>query len=291
LLSLQTSSEKVIAEYPLEWDGGTAALTVDGALGNLEWGTSLAIALTPVDGDDVYLGVRFESRNRSERPNQEVFPITGPNGAIAYWAGTIEPGEARRFRVGMRHFPDLDTTHLEIALDGGEPRRVLSKHPIRPPPPGPLRLRVINRPVQPDSVADLQVFAETGGGEREPPPHPAETVPRQRADGEEEVAAAAAEAEHQGLGAARTWLRTRTRTVLSPGPIRGPGRCRARSPRTWTHFPVLNTFSPGVPGADQLIPTSQPRREGEREHIHGRSETARGTDQRRRSASDPLGHL
>nr|WP_276600182.1 MULTISPECIES: protein kinase [unclassified Nannocystis] len=190
-LSLQTSSEQLIAEYPLEWDGGTAALTVDGALGDLEWGTSLAIAVTPVDSDDVYLGVRFESHNRSERPDQEVFPITGPNGATAYWAGTIQPGEARRFRLGMRHFPDLGTTHLEITQDGGEPRRVVTKHPIKSPPPGPLRLRVINRPVQPDSVADLQVFAVELSGLRRADPLPADpSLAVARLVAEEEIEAA-----------------------------------------------------------------------------------------------------
>ncbi|PCC73294.1 Serine/threonine protein kinase [Nannocystis exedens] len=205
-LSLQTSSERVIAEYPLEWDGGTAALTVDAALGDLEWGTNLTIAVTPVDSDDIYLGVRFESRNRSERPDQQVLPVSGPNGAAAFWVGTIEPGESRRFRLGMRHFPDLGTAHAEIALDGGEPRRVLLKHPIEPPPPGPLRLRILNRPVQPDSVADLQVFAVELSGLRRadpPPADPSQEVARLVAEQEIDAAlerlAAAPKAGHEAL--------------------------------------------------------------------------------------------
>ncbi|MDC0720622.1 serine/threonine-protein kinase [Nannocystis bainbridge] len=158
-LSLQTSADRVLAEFPLEWDRGTTSLTVDGALGDLEWGSHLTIAVTPVDGDDIYLGVRAESRGRSERPEQNVTPVTGANGNLGFYGLSLPPGGSRRFRVGIHHFPDLGTAHLELATDGEAPRRVVLRQGPQSPPPGPLRLRILSRPVQPSSVADLQVFA------------------------------------------------------------------------------------------------------------------------------------
>ncbi|WAS96237.1 protein kinase domain-containing protein [Nannocystis punicea] len=192
-LSLKTSSDQVIAEYPLEWDGGTAALTVEAALGDLEWGTKLTIAVTPVDGDDIWLGVNFESRNRSERPDQHVTAVTGPNGSVAYLGFSLAPGKARRVRVGMRHFPDLDTAQLELVSDDGESRRVPLSTPPRAPPPGPLRLRVISRPVQPDSVADVQVHAIELFGMRRgtsPPEHDEPSLAIARLVAEDEIDAA-----------------------------------------------------------------------------------------------------
>ncbi|MDC0675480.1 serine/threonine-protein kinase [Nannocystis radixulma] len=156
-LSLQTSTDPVIAEYPLEWDGGTVAIAVEAAFEQLEWGTALTIALMAPDSDDVYLGVRFEARERSERPLQQIAAATGPNGGELYHA--LQPGPGRRVRIEFTHYPDLGVLRVEARQGDGEPVRSLNAISLKTPPRGPLRLRVLNKPVQLDSTSLVDVFA------------------------------------------------------------------------------------------------------------------------------------
>ncbi|MCY1058768.1 hypothetical protein, partial [Nannocystis sp. SCPEA4] len=156
-LSLQTSTEPVIAEYPLEWDGGTVAIAVEAAFEQLEWGTAVTIALMAPDSDDVYLGVRFDARERSEHPLQQIAAVTGPNGGELYHV--VRPGPGRRARIEFTHYPDLGVLRIEASQGDGEPVRSLNATKLKAPPRGPLRLRILNKPVQSDSTSLVDVFA------------------------------------------------------------------------------------------------------------------------------------
>ena len=162
-LSLETTPNTVIAELPLAWDGGSVALTVDAAIEHADWGSSLDVVLSPADDDVAWLALSFSAGGQTARPVRRVHALTGTLGTTHSHAFTIPPDMTGRFRAHFRHDPELDAGLVELALPGGEVVRQVLPHQqgVLPtaPAPGPLRLRLLGRTIEPEFHGRLLVHA------------------------------------------------------------------------------------------------------------------------------------
>ena len=150
-LSVWASPTPVVAEFPLAWDGGPAALEVELETDVIEWGTEIAVEVTGL-ADAPWLRLRVGGFGMSNAPVTEVLlSDEGERG---------EPATATAIRGRLAVFPAFDMAIRELAM-GGPPRRTVVPmshlHPPRQPPPGPLRLRVTTRVIEPGFVAHVGI--------------------------------------------------------------------------------------------------------------------------------------
>ncbi|MDC0673291.1 protein kinase domain-containing protein [Nannocystis radixulma] len=134
-LSLWAAKTPVLAEFPLTWDGGPAALEVELEVDRVEWGTKLAVVVTGRD-DQPWLSMWVAGIGQSARPDINLVVTDDP---VFETRATLTDRATVRMRLAV--FPGLATTIAE--LEAGEQRR----RSVRPaastmPSPGPLRLEV-----------------------------------------------------------------------------------------------------------------------------------------------------
>jgi tetratricopeptide (TPR) repeat protein len=154
-LSLWASTAPVLAEYPLVWDGGPAALEVEVDIDEVEWGTGLGFQVIG-DDDRPWLAVIVSGNGLSNAPVTEVEVEHD-----AKHNSNRVPVTGSRLRGRVAVYPAFDTAIRE--LDMGEKRR----REVRPitedapyyPPPGPLRLQITSRMLMPDFISHVNVRA------------------------------------------------------------------------------------------------------------------------------------
>jgi hypothetical protein len=131
-LSLRTSSDRVLAELPLVWDGGSVELSVDLALDHLDWGTRLEVSVSQPDLDDSWLALTLRSGGSTARPSLGASATWGPKSETWGLRYELPAGYTGRVRLHFRH--DVE---LGLALAAITPRR----RPRRPrgPERGPTR--------------------------------------------------------------------------------------------------------------------------------------------------------
>ena len=151
-LSVWASPTRVVAELPIVWDGGPAALEVELEAGLVEWGTEIAVEVSGL-ADRRWLGVDVGGYGVTDAPRTMVTV----NDRVDRGQ---EPMTAPRIRGRIAVFPALDMAIRELEMDGKQARTVLPMgRPDEPvlPPPGPLRLRVTTRLIQPGLVANVGI--------------------------------------------------------------------------------------------------------------------------------------
>ncbi|MCY1011859.1 hypothetical protein OV079_41150 [Nannocystis pusilla] len=148
-LSLWASRSPVLAELPLTWDGGPAALEVELEVDRMEWGNKLSLVVA--DGDqEPWLAATVGGFGQSDRPETRV--------SLGSQEPVLVVQDGATVRVRMAVYPGLATTIRE--LESGEQRRRLVSawnDATRTPPPGPLSLRVLAEAVEPDFVGHVWV--------------------------------------------------------------------------------------------------------------------------------------
>ena len=162
-LTLRTSTERVLAELPLEWDGGSVALTADLTLDHLDWAAGLEIAIGPPDDDAPWLCVALHAGGSSSRPDRRAFVAWGRETESAALNEILPAGFAGRVRLHLRHDVELGVGYAEVDAEGAPRQRANLPDPGLPPmaapPPGPLRLRLVSRIENPVLVGRVQVHA------------------------------------------------------------------------------------------------------------------------------------
>ena len=143
-LSVWASPTAVAAEYPLMWDGGPAALEVELETDVIEWGAQIAVEVVDTD-DRPWLAVSVGGFGASSAPRTHVFAGDREDRGFAV-------ATAPRIRGRFAVVPAFDTAIQELEVDGSTRRRVW-RTPAPRPPPGPLRLRVTTKLIEPGYVA------------------------------------------------------------------------------------------------------------------------------------------
>ncbi len=158
-LSLRTSSERVLAEFPLEWDGGSVELTVDFSLEHLDWGTLLEVSVSRADEDDSWLALALRSGGNTARPSREASADWGPRSETPGLRHELPPGFTGRVRLHFRHDVELGLALAELTPAGAPGvRKALGEAP-RAGARGPLRLRLTSRTVGTELVGHVRVHA------------------------------------------------------------------------------------------------------------------------------------
>ncbi len=162
-LSLRTSSERVLAELPLEWDGGSVELSVDFSLEHLDWATLLEVSVGPADADDSWLAVALRSGGSSSLPTLGASADWGPRSETWALHHDLPPGFTGRVRIRFRHDVELGLALVEVTPTGAPSSRQTLTNPaseaLRTPPRGPLRLRVSSRIHSTTLVGRVRVHA------------------------------------------------------------------------------------------------------------------------------------
>ena len=158
-LSLRTSSERVLAELPLEWDGGSVDLTVDFSLDHLDWGTLLEVSVSRADDDDSWLALALRSGGSTARPSRGVSANWGPRSENWGLRHDLPPGFTGRVRVHLRHDVELGLALAEVTPTGAPGARKALNDAPPGPPRGPLRLRLTSRTEDTQLVGRVRVHA------------------------------------------------------------------------------------------------------------------------------------
>jgi hypothetical protein len=241
-LSLRTSSDRVLAELPLAWDGGSVELSVDLALDHLDWGTRLEVSVSPPDLDDSWLALTLRSGGSTARPSLGASATWGPKSETWGLQHELPSGYTGRVRLHFRHDVELGLALAEITPAGAPGvRKALSEAP-RAPPRGPLRLRLTSRTVEPQLVGQIRVHAIDLTGFR-PGPWPTP------ADPDADTARLIAEGE---LGSALVRL-------AAPGDdVRALWRAHLLA-RLGRHDAAAEALTVALRGVFDLTPTAPPR--------------------------------
>jgi predicted Ser/Thr protein kinase len=162
-LSLRTSSEQVLAELPLEWDGGSVELSVDFSLEHLDWATMLEVSVSQADDDDSWLALDLRSGGSTARPARRAAAVWGPRSETMGFQHELPPGFTGRVRAHFRHDVELGLVLVEVTPTGAPSVRMTLPSPMREalptPPRGPLRLRLTSRTHQLQLIGRVQVHA------------------------------------------------------------------------------------------------------------------------------------
>ncbi len=162
-LSLRTSSEQVLAELPLEWDGGSVDLSVDFSLEHLDWATLLEVSVSRADDDDSWLALALRSGGSTARPSRGASADWGPRSETWGLHHELPPGFTGRVRIHFRHDVELGLALAEVTPTGAPGARLALPSPMqeapRAPPRGPLRLRLTSRIYGPQLVGRVHVHA------------------------------------------------------------------------------------------------------------------------------------
>ena len=241
-LSLRTSSDRVLAELPLVWDGGSVELSVDLALDHLDWGTLLEVSVSPPDLDDSWLALSLRSGGSTARPSLGASATWGPKSETWGLRYELPAGYTGRVRLHFRHDVELGLALAAITPAGApDVRKALSEAP-RAPPRGPLRLRLTSRTVEPQLVGQIRVHAIDLTGFR-PGPWPTP------ADPDADTARLIAEGE---LGSALVRL-------AAPGDdVRALWRAHLLA-RLGRHDAAAEALTVALRGVFDLTPTAPPR--------------------------------
>ena len=159
-LSFRTSSQRVLAELPLEWDGGSVDLSVDFSLEHLDWGSLLEVSVSRAgDDDDSWFALALRSGGSTARPTRGASTDWGPRSETWGLHHTLPPGFTGRVRVHFRHDVELGLALAEVTPTGAPGvRKALDQAP-RAPDRGPLRLRLISRIEDAQLVGRVRVHA------------------------------------------------------------------------------------------------------------------------------------
>ncbi len=175
-LTVRTSTEQVLAELPLEWDGGSVALTVDLTLDHLDWAAGLEVAIGPPGADEAWLGVALRAGGSSSRPDRRGFVGWGAATQISAINHVLPPGFTGRVRLHLRHDVELGVSYAEMTPEGSPGVRVMLPNPwqsaVPVAPRGPLQLRLVSRIESPVLVGRVQLHAIDLVGFRRAAPSP-----------------------------------------------------------------------------------------------------------------------
>ena len=151
-LSVWTSPSPALAELPLEWDGGPAALEVELEIDRIEWGTELALQLVWPDGQ-TWLTTAVSGRGLSDHTEPRL-TISEHKESDGHEAST-KAGSTLRARIMV--YPEFSVKIRELA--GDETKRIVGPtgSPSRTPPPGPLVLRITCDLIEPSYVSHLWI--------------------------------------------------------------------------------------------------------------------------------------
>ena len=162
-LSLRTSSERVLAELPLEWDGGSVDLAVDFSLDHLDWGALLEVSVSQADADDSWLALALRSGGSTSRPSLGASADWGPGSKNWGLRHTLPPEFTGRVRIHFRHDVELGLALVEVTPTGAPSGRRILPVPggqaLPTPRRGPLRLRLSSRIFETQLVGHVRVHA------------------------------------------------------------------------------------------------------------------------------------
>ncbi len=186
-LRVQSSAETVLAELPLEWDGGSVGLAIEATPDYLEWGSSLEVSLAPAGSDEDWLRCALRADGSTESPTRTARLSWGRGDTVVTLDHVLPPGS--RARLEWRHDPELDAALAEIWLDGRKVARQVLPAPgvvrVVAPRPGPVRLQVASRGVHPQVSAQIRLHQiELAGFRAQEPVGPVDAAARQIAEGE-----------------------------------------------------------------------------------------------------------
>jgi len=152
-LSVWASPDPVAAEFPLVWDGGPAALEVELAPGQIEWGAQVAVEVVGPE-EQSWLEVNVGGYGVTEAPEVRLSMYEGGVDTKSYRVTTP------RVRGRLAVYPGFAATIREYTA-GGSTERSVGKADfaqMRPAPPaGPLRLRVRTRLIEAGFVAHVGI--------------------------------------------------------------------------------------------------------------------------------------
>jgi tRNA A-37 threonylcarbamoyl transferase component Bud32/tetratricopeptide (TPR) repeat protein len=174
-LSVWASPGGVAAEFPLVWDGGPAALEVELAPGQIEWGAEVVVEVVGPD-DLSWLEMSVGGFGVTDAP---VVQLNLYEGGAHHRTHSVKTS---RVRARLAVYPGFAAAIHEVTADGATERRVgearAEKRPA--PPAGPLRLRVRSKLIESGFVGHVGIreIRLTGftAGETDAPPD--ETVRR-----------------------------------------------------------------------------------------------------------------
>jgi len=206
-LIVHTSSEALLAELPIAWDGGSVDLVVDLRVDAIDWNAGLAFT---IEGEDSlpWLGVGVRAGGSSRRPDRRAYVYSGDRSESEVLDPIVPASPGGRLRLHFRHDVELGVAFAEVVADGAEPvRRSLPDPPFMvpsTPPRGPLHLRLRSGLGDPKFVGRARVAAiELVGFRATAAPVDAAAPARQIVEGEL-VAALAGLADAKG-GLAGLW--------------------------------------------------------------------------------------